>query len=313
MQEQTIQTMSTQLGTQIGQEIEHVIVLGMPLQQIQTATREYLSTIQKKLPWISGIGIIENDYSVLISSEQDIAQNITQNITKTDWDAQKGTSILVTVAIHKTTPVETAKQRLNLRELLSFFSDPRRASLLFLNIFPCAFIYVCLFKFYIPISLNEAGSSPAAIGRVSMLFCLMVVYLGPVFGHLIDQGKNKVLWLGGAGFICAGSVIVLPMADGISVAMLSVALLGIASAIVSSAQGAYALDLPATANLGVTHAMGIYNVTERAGQMLGPIMLGLFIVSFGAGTSLVAMAVILALMSTLFIFFAKIFAPKKEL
>ena len=587
MQEQTMQKMATQVGLQVGQDIEHVMGLGMPLQQIQTAIQEYLNTVQQKLTWISGIGIIENDGSVLVASDSNKVQNNTQSITQnnmrenvnTKWDVQSNASIVSTIAInnvvdeddthkveteekpsvkknsgikeilnievvvsheivtknllnilldtltitvitfvfmielltllmlreeqsrlsintplcasaqfmrpiifvclfaislpvsfiplrmaeinpdflglpidivmgipvsfevgmvalavifggtliqklgwrplllwgtglvvfgsiisgtaasswcflfsralvgmgygsidlaaqvfvvmHSTVktrtsnlatmaagisagllcgsafggliadrfgysmvfyvaavcmlstgitlssvskkeewkPLEATKQRLNLRDLLSFLSDPRMAALLFLNILPCAFVYVCLFKFYIPISLNEAGNTPASIGRVSMLFCLIVVYLGPVLGRIIDQGNNKVLWLGCAGFIGAGSVILLPIADGILIAMFSVTLLGVMNAIASSAQGAHALELPATSRLGVTHSMGIYNVTRRVGQMLGPVFLGIFMVSFGTNISLVTMAGILVCMSIIFILIAKIFAP----
>lgn len=209
-------------------------------------------------------------------------------------------------------PLDAPKESLNLRDLFAFLTNPRIASLLFLNILPCAFISVCLFKFYIPISLDAAGNGPATIGRVSMLFCLMVVYLGPLFGQAIDKGKNKILWLGFAGLICAASVIVLPMADGVLIAMLSVSLLGITTAIVSSAQGAYALELPATSRLGATRAMSIYNITKRVGQMLGPIVLGVLMVSLGTTTSLIAMAITMAVMSIAFILSSILHISKKK-
>lgn len=51
-------------------------------------------------------------------------------------------------------------------------------ALLLLNIIPCALVTVCLFQFFIPVSLNQAGTNPATIGRVFMLFCVVVMFLG---------------------------------------------------------------------------------------------------------------------------------------
>lgn len=187
-----------------------------------------------------------------------------------------------------------------LRETLAFMTDPRMAALLFLNIVPGAFVTVCLFQFFVPVSLNQGGASPADIGRVTMIFPLVIVYLGPIFGGIVDRSTRKYRHLAVAGLIAAVSVGALMALDGIAAATLAVTLLGLSNAILSNAQGAYALELPATERYGAARAMGIYNVVERLGQVLGPVSLGIIIAVWGRSAGLGVMAIGLAAMSLVF-------------
>lgn len=187
-----------------------------------------------------------------------------------------------------------------LRETFSFMTDPRMAALLFLNIMPGAFVTVCLFQFFVPVSLNQGGASPADIGRVTMIFPLVIVYLGPVFGAIVDRSDRKYRHLAVAGLVAAMSVASLMALDGIAAATLAVMLLGLSNAILSNAQGAYALELPATESYGAARAMGIYNVTERLGQVLGPVSLGVVIAVWGRNAGLGVMATGMAAMSLAF-------------
>jgi predicted MFS family arabinose efflux permease len=216
---------------------------------------------------------------------------------------------LTGVVLWRALPREGAPQRKaaaparsvpGLRETLAFITDPRMAALLFLNIMPGAFVTVCLFQFFVPVSLNQGGASPADIGRVTMIFPLVIVYLGPVFGGIVDRSDRKYLHLALAGLVAAASVGALMTMDGIAAATLAVMLLGLSNAILSNAQGAYALELPATERYGAARAMGIYNVIERIGQVLGPVSLGLVIAVWGRNAGLGVMAIGLAGMSLAF-------------
>ena len=216
---------------------------------------------------------------------------------------------LTGIVLWRTLPREHAPQRKGpalthsgpgLRETLSFITDPRMAALLFLNIVPGAFVTVCLFQFFVPVSLNQGGASPADIGRVTMIFPLVIVYLGPLFGRIVDRSDRKYRHLALAGLVAAVSVGALMALDGIAAATLAVTLLGLSNAILSNAQGAYALELPATERYGAARAMGLYNVVERLGQVLGPVSLGIIIAVWGRNAGLGVMAIGLAAMSLAF-------------
>lgn len=185
----------------------------------------------------------------------------------------------------------------SMAELARFLLDRRMAALLFLNIVPCAFVTVCLFQFFIPVFLHHSGAGPADIGRVVMVFPLVIVYLGPLFGQWADRSHHKGLYLTGAGLLGAAGVGALLLWDGIPGATLAVFLLGICNAVVSNAQGAYALELPATEAFGASKAVGIYNVAERMGQVLGPVTLGAVLALWGTGLGLGLMAAMLGIAS----------------
>lgn len=129
---------------------------------------------------------------------------------------------------------------------------------------------------------------------------LVVVFLGPVFGRIVDRSDRKYRHLAVAGLVAAVSVGALMALDGIVAATLTVMLLGLSNAILSNGQGAYALELPATERYGAARAMGIYNVVERIGQVLGPISLGIVIAVWGRSAGLGVMAIGLAAMSLAF-------------
>ncbi|MFR4119791.1 MAG: MFS transporter [Bilophila wadsworthia] len=192
------------------------------------------------------------------------------------------------------TPEPSASGRISCAGSAPFFSDIKMAGLLLGNIFPCAFVTVCLFQFFLPVSLSQAGVSPAGIGRVFLLFCLVIIYLGPFFGRAVDKSPNKLFWLVGGGFLCIGGIIALLLLDGLAAAFACVALLALCNAIVASAQGTYALEIPVSRQVGSGRTVGIYNITERLGQMLGPVALGQVIALWGVNSGLLGMAAVLA-------------------
>ena len=91
-----------------------------------------------------------------------------------------------------------------------------------------------------------------------------------------------------------------PDALGQATAFVCVALLALCNAVVASAQGTYALEIPVSQRVGSGRTVGIYNITERLGQMLGPVALGQVIALWGVDSGLLGMAAVLAALNILF-------------
>lgn len=172
---------------------------------------------------------------------------------------------------------EKNEGRLSLQEALAFFKDTKMSALLLFFIIPNALITVCLFQFFVPLSLSQAGTSPASIGRVFLVYCIIVMFSGPLFGSIIDKARRMEIPLFASLMIAVASILSLVFMDGLSAAMLCVALLAMNTAIASNGQGAYALSLPAAQRFGRSRTMGFYNVAMRLGQVLGPLSLGIMI------------------------------------
>lgn len=198
------------------------------------------------------------------------------------------------------------KEKIHFKEICQFFANPKMASLLLMHIIPCAFVTTCLFQFYVPVSLDNAGVSPAGIGRVTMIFCLVIVYIGPYLGIVIDKSKSKATWIFYADLVGIIAIMALAWFSGLWAAILAVFLLGVCNTIVYSVQGVYALELPATKIFGEAKAMTVYNVAERIGQVLGPITLGLTISLYGGTASLYGMALVFFIMCVIFLFISRI-------
>ena len=208
-------------------------------------------------------------------------------------------------AFSQNEPKSDTKQKIPFKDICRFFTNPKMASLLLMHIIPCAFVTTCLFQFYVPISLDNAGVSPAGIGRVTMIFCLVIVYIGPYLGILIDKSKNKAAWIFYADLVGILAIMALAWFSGLWAAILAVFLLGVCNTIVYSVQGVYALELPATRIFGDAKAMTVYNVAERIGQVLGPITLGLTISLYGGTASLYGMALTFFIMCIIFLFISR--------
>ncbi|HJD96685.1 MFS transporter [Mailhella massiliensis] len=207
---------------------------------------------------------------------------------------------------------ESSAARLSFREAFAFLSDRHMGSLLLFFIIPNALITVCLFQFFMPLSLSQAGISPATIGRVFLLYCIIVMFAGPLFGSLLDKAKSMVPPLILSMFIVVLSLMALLVLEGLPAAMLSVALLAVNTAIASNGQGAYALSLPAAQNFGRARTMGFYNVAMRIGQVLGPLSLGIMMSLWNARTGITVLAVLTGLSALLFAAFSLIRSSSKE-
>lgn len=204
---------------------------------------------------------------------------------------------LTTIALFRLLPrepwqsEENESARLSLRETLSFFFDRRMGALLAFFIIPNALITVCLFQFFMPLSLSQAGTSPATIGRVFLLYCIIVMFAGPALGSLLDKTRRMERPLFLSMLIVSLSVVALVVFHGIAAAVISMALLALNTSIAANGQGPYALSLPAAQRFGRARTMGFYNVAMRVGQVLGPLSLGIMMSVWNAQTGLTILAV----------------------
>lgn len=177
-------------------------------------------------------------------------------------------------------------------------------ALLFFFIIPNALVTVCLFQFFVPLSLSQSGTSPATIGRVFLLYCVIVMFAGPLFGSLIDRAQKMEHPLFLAMLVAALSAASLVLFHGVAAAMLCVALLAVNTAVASNGQAAYALSLPAARHFGRARTMGFYNVAMRIGQVLGPLSLGFMIAVWDTRTGLSVLAGAVLLSALLFAAFS---------
>ena len=202
--------------------------------------------------------------------------------------------------------------KFTLREAIAFLTDRKMGALLVFFIIPCALINVCLFQFFIPISLSQSGTSPADIGRVFLVYCLIIMFGGPYLAKHLDASKKMYYPLTIALVFALLSILPLVVFDGLTAATICVCLLGICIAITANGQGPYALSLPASQRMGRARTMGAYNVSMRIGQILGPIVLSLLMTFWSEQTSLLIVAAFALICITAFFVLSRSASPKEN-
>ena len=164
--------------------------------------------------------------------------------------------------------------------VFTFLGDRKFLALSAFVLLPGTFLMIGVTKYFLPVFLSRADVSQSNIGRVYMIYCLMLIYAGPLLGKAVRNASRK------ASGVLAGCVLgalcILPLAvlDGIPAMVICTALLGLATAVNIPAYGEYLLHLEITERLGSSQALGLLNVVERIGQALAPIVLGLLMVVF---------------------------------
>lgn len=157
-------------------------------------------------------------------------------------------------------------------QLLQFIINPRILALCFLVIFPSSMIAVGFLNYFIPIYIDRIGSTPSHIGRLMMVYGLFFIYVAPVFSKYIDRSLHKSRYILLSGIISSFGLMMFYFYGGMTAAILSVLVLGLAGSFEASTP--YVLGLEITKKFGSAKAIAILSSVEKLGQVLGPIVFG---------------------------------------
>jgi len=158
-----------------------------------------------------------------------------------------------------------------LRDLAAAWRSPGIRGLLFGCAFPAKLLLTCLCFYLVPIGMQSRGYTSAEIGRLLMVYPLMMVLLVPVFAALADRLRRRRDFVIGGG-ILAGACTGLALIDT-SLAWFGILLmmLGVGQAMSITPQSAMMVEL-SNANGGQQSAsvMGLFRLIERSGSAIGP-------------------------------------------
>ncbi|MFK5951892.1 MAG: MFS transporter [Desulfobacterium sp.] len=157
-------------------------------------------------------------------------------------------------------------------QLLQFIITPRVLALCLLVIFPSSMMAVGFLNYFIPIYIDRIGSTPSHIGRLMMVYGLFFIYVAPVFSKYIDRSLHKSRYILLSGILSSCGLMLFYFYGGMTAAVLSVLVLGLAGSLEASTP--YVLGLENTKKLGSAKAIAILSSVEKLGQVLGPIVFG---------------------------------------
>jgi MFS family permease len=142
------------------------------------------------------------------------------------------------------------------------------------NVLLAAFLW-----YLVPLYLFDLGARPAEIGRVMMVYYLLVIVAGPLASHLVDRfgGLTRLVALGsllsGAGLVAVYDW------RSIWAVVVAVGVMGIAHALIKAPQIALALQVceHEIRTVGRTTVLNFLRSLERVGSMFG-LLLSAFLV-----------------------------------
>jgi len=162
---------------------------------------------------------------------------------------------------------------------------------------PTKIILTGFLYFMVPLYLVSLDASQSEIGRVMMVYSLIIIPLSPLASGIADKsGKMKELVL--LGTILSGGVLISLYGEAsFYKVLLAVALMGVAHSILKAPLIASALEAAeSTPEVGRTRVLGILRTAERIGSVLGPVIVAILIsvYDYGEAMAFVGMGVILS-------------------
>ncbi|MEP9375483.1 MFS transporter [Aquabacter sp. CN5-332] len=184
-------------------------------------------------------------------------------------------------------------QGVGLSDLGSALRAPRLAALLFGCALPAKILLVAICFYLVPVELQRQGYSAAAIGRLQMIYPVLMVIAVPAFAALAERLNAR------AGFVVMGSLLAgagtLLLLAGTSPAIIAgvLALLGLGQAMSIASQSALVADsaqhVPGAGSAGV---LGLFRLIERTGNAVGPAAAGLLLAAVGFASSGVSIGIL---------------------
>jgi MFS family permease len=153
------------------------------------------------------------------------------------------------------------------------------------------------FLFYaVPLYLGQLGVSEAEIGRIMMLYSLVIVFVGPWLSRLSDRyGAGQ--WMVFAGTLLSGLAMAVLWGRSDRIGIIA-AVLAVALAHAASISPQIAL-LPAICRremerVGETAILAILRMVERVGSVIGPVLVAAWVTEFGfvRGLSLIGLYIV---------------------
>ncbi|WP_394065606.1 MFS transporter [Alcaligenes sp. WGS1538] len=190
-----------------------------------------------------------------------------------------------------------------LRQTIRLICTPGFGLLLLGSVVPFSIAQVGLLSYALPLYMDAQGASASSVGRVLMVYGLCVIYLGPLMGELADRTSIKKRWIVAGGLVGSLGLLGLHDGDGLTMAVLAVLSLAVASCLIGASQSPYMLALPDVQRYGAAGATSIVKAADKLGQMAGPLVVASLYGAVGMGAGLALTGMIYLLATLLFMMF----------
>ena len=176
-------------------------------------------------------------------------------------------------------------------EIVSLLKNARFMSVTGLAAVPAKVLLTGVCFYLVPLHMLSMGSSQAMVGRILMIYGVVMVVFAPVAASFATT-VGRMHWLVGGGLIISGAGAMALLAGGGNAwVFIAVTLIGVGQAMSISAQSALVSEhCPAEiGEMGSGVVYGVYRLLERLGNAAGPLLAGAAALLFGYRMSFVAL------------------------
>lgn len=200
---------------------------------------------------------------------------------------------------------EENSPKLTRSQICSLLGDRHFLGFILLSLIPSAIVCVGFLNYFLPVYLNDAGTSQSDIGRVYMLNCFIVIYSAPFFGKIVAKIPAKTGVVCAAGIVSACSLFVLGLFSPLMASLAGAVLIGLATGLNIPAQSEYLLQLDIARAIGIDQSMSLLDAVQRIGQVLGPICAGAVLLSMSIDNAAWSTGIAITAVSVLFLIVAR--------
>ena len=141
------------------------------------------------------------------------------------------------------TVLPAAKQGGTFKKILSLRKNLRFVAVVFLAAIPAKIILTGFLYFLLPLYMVTLGSTPAEIGRVMMIYPIIIIALGPAASWTADKLGNMMWMLVVGCFISGIGLVAFHELNSIWGVVLMVVIMGSAHAFTKAPQIAFVMEL----------------------------------------------------------------------
>lgn len=195
-----------------------------------------------------------------------------------------------------------SRRALRFSDVRMLLANPRFLALLMFSAIPGKIVLTGFLFYAVPIYLAELKATEGEIGRVMILYSLVIILAGPWLSRLATSPKRSWALVIAGTMLSGFATCLLLLERDISVVVLGVLVVGIAHAMSIPPQIGLVPDVcrKEVEVIGETAILGVFRMLERVGSVIGPILVAVLVVRFGtveslawAGAAVMAMALLL--------------------
>ncbi|MFT2111734.1 MFS transporter [Marinomonas sp. 2405UD68-3] len=190
--------------------------------------------------------------------------------------------------------------------LWSLAKNVKFVSLVICCAIPAKIVLTGFLYFMVPLYLVSLEASQSEIGRIMMIYSLIIIPLSPIASGIADRTK-KMKELVVLGTLLSGGILISLYGEAsFFKVLLAVALMGVAHSILKAPLIASALEAAEdTPEVGKTTVLSTLRTSERIGGVLGPVIVAVLLAFYDFGETMMVIGIGIVLSGVMMMLFLR--------